>query len=73
MQLSKNHTNVISSRSEMKERLLKGRNEFLTKNSAKTWQKLWDLGVMIAISIASLTKKPVSPVMIDLLEGFLTH
>jgi hypothetical protein len=33
---------------------LKRWNEFLTKDSAKTWQKLWDLGVQMAITITSL-------------------
>ena len=48
-------------------------NEFLTKNSAKAWQKLWDFGAQMTIAITSLMTISMFIVMIDLLKGFLTH
>jgi ribonuclease HIII len=58
---------------EMVECWSKRWNVFLTKNSAKAWQKLWDFGVQLAIAITSLMTRSMFIMMIDLLKGFPTH
>jgi hypothetical protein len=63
----------LVSHGETIERLLKRWNEFLTKNSAKTWQKLWDFGAQMAFATISLMTRSMFIVIIDLLKGFLTH
>jgi hypothetical protein len=52
---------------------LKRWNEFLTKNSAKAWQKLWDFGAQMAIAITSLMTSSMFILLIDLPKGILTH
>jgi hypothetical protein len=58
---------------EMVECWLKKWNEFLTINSAKVWQKLWDFGAQTAITTTSLMTRSMFILLIDLLKGFLTH
>jgi hypothetical protein len=58
---------------EMVECWLERCDEFLTKNSTKAWQKLWDLGAQIAIAITSLRRRSMFIVLIGLPKGILTH
>jgi hypothetical protein len=73
LELSPEYRNGSVSHGETIECWLKRWNELLTKNSAKTWQKLWDFGVQMAITITSLMAEPMLIMMIDMLKGFLTH
>jgi hypothetical protein len=73
LELSPKYSSGLLSHSETTERLLKRWNEFLTKNSAKTWQKLCDLGVQVAITTTSLMTEPMLIVMIDMLKSFITR
>jgi hypothetical protein len=71
--LTPEYRNGLVSHGETIECWLKRWNEFLTQNSAKTWQKLWDLGVQMAITITCLMTEPMLIVMVDMLKGFLAH
>jgi hypothetical protein len=73
VELSSKYMDGLVLHGEMVECWLKRWNEFLTKNSAKAWQKLWDFGAQMAIAITSLMTRSVLIVLIDLLKGFLTH
>jgi hypothetical protein len=73
LELSPQYRNGSVSHDETTECWLERWNDFLTKNSTKTWQKLWDLGGQMGITITSLMTEPILIVMIDMLKGFLTY
>ena len=73
VKISSKHMDGLVLHGEMVERWLKRWNGFLTKNSAKAWQKLWDFGAQMTTAITSLMTISMFIVMIDLLKGFLTH
>jgi hypothetical protein len=73
MKISFKHMDGLVLHGEMIECWLKRWNEFLTKNSAKAWQKLWDFAAQMTIAITSLMTISMFIVMICLLKGSLTH